>query len=166
MAETAHQQAANQSPELAKKIEGNAQIANLYMALLGKLVVESQKRGKPMAGITIGKVMASGMTLKFRVNFSSLIMPPTPEFVNSRYSDEYDYIAAKAKGLAVAMQRNPEFIRLLNDLVGTCERIASFKCIPFNYLRVKQAFLGKDEDILVIELADGRKEASNGIAKV
>jgi len=141
----------------AEKAAENVQLANLFMGLLGRMIVEAQQRGKPLEAIAIGRPeVVNGTTIAARVEWRSIIPASSAgaEFISSRYSDVGDFIAAKAAGLSRACARNPQFVRFLNSFFGVVENLCRHKGWKFEDVRVTRAILSK-EDSLVITLECG-----------
>lgn len=155
MAETVGQQLAEKSAAVAFKASENIQMANLFMALLGKAIVEARQRGKPIEGVTFDRPFMTGKSIQVKVNFSGLQTDLSIPMLDRRYDDVGKFVMANSAGLALAMRRNPQFSKLLAALFDMLELFCKHKGWAYKDLKVDQAFLDK-EDFLIIKLSDGR----------
>lgn len=136
------------------RLAANHQLTNLVMGILGRVIIESVKRCKPLEGISIEKPrFIDETTLVAKVNWSPIgISGRAPAFMAQKFSRAEDFMRAKASGLSRACARNPDFIHFINALLERAESYGKEKRIRFKDIRVSSAILDS-EDRMVVRLA-------------
>lgn len=139
---------------VAFKATENAQVANLFMAFLGKMVFESAVRKRPIEGVSVGKPWIDGSTIKFKVAFSGLVPAVGVPVLDRRFDDVRQFVDANSAGMALAMRRNPAFQAFMISFFDMAEALCRHKGWRYRDLAVSAAFLDKD-DIMVATLGNG-----------
>ena len=130
-----------------EKLISNEQVANVVMALLGKLVVMSAQAGKPMEGISVGDPIWNGRSLKAKIEFNSLSIAPmglwqeAPDFVR--------YAQSRSQHLAKAFDKNPGLSRFFTKMLHMIEVFCEHKGLQFADLKVEKAFI-TPENMMVL----------------
>lgn len=154
MAETVLQQLASQDSVVAFKATENGQMANLFMALLGKMIVEAAQRGKPIQGIAISRPSITNSRLSAHIVFHGIHTSIGVPILDRRYDDVGEYVKARSMGLSMAMAKNTAFTKFLSELFEVLESFCKHKGWPYKALKVSAAFLDKDDN-LIAELENG-----------
>ena len=140
MSKNASQAIANNKPLLLQRIEENEEIANVLIALLGKLVIQYSKAGQ----IIMSPVGCSDNEFTSRITVVDRPLITPPQLV--MHNDLRDYMAAKNIALAKVLTLNKHIADFFQELVSRISAYADFKGIPFKDLRVVQgsAIISKD----------------------
>jgi hypothetical protein len=135
---------------LIDKLNTNVAIANVVMALLGRLVIIAAQRGKPIEGIALESPQWSGNGLRAKITFNSLSI--IPYGVWSGQSDVMKYALSRSAHLAKVFQKNPGLIKFFTELVMKLDAFSSSRGIQWVDLQLSKAFI-TPSDVLVLNVA-------------
>lgn len=145
MSQNVSQQIADTKPLLLQKIEENGEIANVLMALLGKLVINYRTQGE----IRMAPIMVEDNEFRSRIIVIQNPLARPPRLV--MHNDLRDYMVAKNIALAKVLTLNKDIADFFQELVSRLVAYSDFKNIPFKELRVIQggAFITKDHEFVL-----------------
>lgn len=157
MAKLVSEELESKNTALFRKLSENADVSGVLAALLGRIIIECQRRGAPITSVVMGEVMPYGDgEFRSRITFkqSALWTPVTLGHKN----DFMDYLAAKGIALAKVLGSNASVAALFQGLAERLESWAAFRGIPFKELRVHEdgAFISNDNE-LVIRVERGQR---------
>lgn len=132
----------------AARASENQDVANLFLGVLSRCVVDCQDTGRPIEGVTFGDVYIEGDTLKSTVRSSTLAIGRPPTFLSSQYSDMNDYLAAKSGYLMLAMKQNSQFNKVLCEMLDALFNVCRQRGWRYRDLKITKAFISKDGDIV------------------
>ena len=138
----------SQNSNLVPRLTENAELCGLFLALVGKCIVISNERGRPIEGITISRPNMDSGILRAKVNFASLHVASIHVALGGQ-SDFFDHLQAKSQGMALAMKRNPHFVTFLHALIDIVGSWSQHKGKKFKDVKVVKAFIDKDDFINV-----------------
>jgi hypothetical protein len=148
MSKNASQEIANDKPRLLQKIEDNEDLANVLIALLGKIVTDYRyAKGIRFSPISENNGVFTSTIITLD---EELLVPPT-FFGRNNLGD---YMASKNIALAAVLKKNRHVRDFFQSLVEQIEHYATFKRIPFSDLKVVQgsAFISKQNNEFHIKL--------------
>jgi hypothetical protein len=155
MSQNVYEQLAQDKKTLADKLGTNTELGNVVLALLGRLIIVAQERGKPIEGITLAPLLNSrlgngDLVIRSKVTFSSLsIYRPAMWKLTSEFAR---YAQAKAAGLAQGLQRNPRLADFFEQVVEAVDQWTHGAGVQFGGVHVKQAILSNPGDVLVLKV--------------
>lgn len=158
MSQNVYEQLAIEKKNLADKLGENAEIGNIVLALLGRLIILSQERGRPIEGIATAPLLNSklgngDLVIRSKITFNALsIIRPAMWQLQSDFAR---YTLSKARGLALALQRNPKLSDFFENIVEAIDQWCRSENVQFPGVRVKQAIISNPGDVLVLKV--GRK---------
>ena len=155
MSQTVYDQLASKKESLADRFGLNPELGNVVLALLGRLVIICQERGKPIEGIIIGPIATTqsnnkDLTLRAHVIFGSVAVSRSAMW--QLQTDFAKYAQSKAAGLALALQRNPTLANFFEDLAMCVDNWSKEIRLPFENIKVKQSIISVPGDIFVLKL--------------
>ena len=145
MIENASQAIASDKPYLLEKIEQNTDIANVLIAMLGKLVISYRTAGQ----IKMAPIQVIDNEFRSRVEVVGTPLSLPPQLV--MHNDLRDYMTAKNIALARVLTLNKPIADFFQELVMRLVAYADFHHIAFKDLRVVQgsAFISKDNKFVI-----------------
>lgn len=144
---------AGASEDLLHKATDNLDICQRYMALVALCAIEANKRGASMGGVQIGNIVMNGKRLIAKVTFSSLIVPRQITLANNA-SRLVDFLHGEAEGLWLFIQKNPDFIKFLEQLVSIMDGYCRDKSLDYGEVSFSHAFMDNDDNV-VLEIEEG-----------
>ena len=141
------------SEELLHKATDNLDICQRFMALVAMCALEANKRGASMGGVQIGSIVMNGRHLVAKVTFSKLIIPRSITLANQA-SRLVDFLHGEAEGLWLFIQKNPDFIKFLEQLVNIMATYCTDKGLDYGEVSFSHAFMDS-EDNIVLEIENG-----------
>jgi len=167
MSETVAQELVDKKPLLLQKIESNEDLANVLMALLGRLVLECTSKGFKLNAIRFSDLSEKDGRFQARISYlqNSLFVPT--KTIQPR-NDFISYLASKNSALVAVLRVNEHVAKLFETLVARIEQYAFHKSIPFNELQVltNGAFISRDNDLVItVGKEDVHVTESRGLKK-
>lgn len=139
---------AQQGEGQARRASENQQVASLFLGILSRCYVDCKDLGKPIESVYFGGVGIVGNTLKSSVHYSSLAIGTRGAFMTNEYSDMRDYLGAKSGYLMLAMKKNPNFNKLLTEMLDAVYSLCAQRGWQYRSMKVDKAFISKDGDIV------------------
>lgn len=145
MTRNVSEQIASEKPLLLAKIEENTDVANVLIALLGKLVLDYRTAGQ----IKMSPIQIVGNEFRSRIEIVANPMALPPQLV--MHNDLRDYMAAKNIALARVLTLNKHIADFFQDLVERIVAYSDFHHIPFKDLKVIQgsAIISQDNEFSI-----------------
>lgn len=140
----------SRSQSLFEKLVSNVDVANIVMALIGRLVIMATEQGKPIEGIAVENAEWSGRSLRARVRFNSVVLPSATLW--QKQSDLHRYAESRARHLAKVFDKNPGLLRFFNDLAVKLESFCETKRLNFSDLKFEKSIITK-ENLLILNVA-------------
>ena len=141
------------SEELLHKATDNLDICQRFMALVALCALEANKRGASMGGVQIGSIVMNGPRLVAKVTFSRLVIPRSITLANGA-AKLVDFLHGEAEGLWLFIQKNPDFIKFLEQLVTIMTGYCKDKGLDYGEASFSHAFMDS-EDNIVLEIDRG-----------
>lgn len=141
------------SEELLNKATDNLDICQRFMALVALCALEANRRGCSMGGVQVGNIVVSGDRLVAKVTFSRLVIPRTITLANGA-ARLVDFLHGEAEGLWLFIQKNPDFIKYLEQLVTIMVGYCKHKGLDYGEVSFSHAFMDS-EDNIVLEIDRG-----------
>jgi hypothetical protein len=144
------QEMVDRKPLLLQKIESNPDLANVLLALLGRIILESAAKGYKINGVRLSEIHEVGNgDFRCRISYqdTSLIVPVK---IMAR-SDFATYMAGKNIAMARALSINPSIAQFFEAVTMRLEQYAEHKRIPFPELKVLTggAFISRDNELVI-----------------
>jgi hypothetical protein len=155
MSQNVYEQMAGDKKTLADKLGTNSELGNVILALLGRLVIESNLRSKPIEGIEMAPFLNSrlgngDLIMRSKVTFNALAIARPAMWQLT--SDFARYAQSKAMGMAMALQRNPKLADIFTGIVEAIEAWAQDRGLRFEDVKVKQAIISRPGDVFVLKV--------------
>ena len=142
------------SEELLHAATDNLDICQRFMALVALCALEANKRGCSMGGVRVGSIVMNGPNrLVAKVTFSRLVIPRTITLANQA-AKLVDFLHGEAEGLWLFIQKNPDFIKYLEQLVTIMTGYCKDKGLDYGEASFSHAFMD-NEDNIVLEIDRG-----------
>lgn len=168
MSETVSGQLEDTKTGLARRLYQNGELCGALGGLLGRLVIECQRRGCGIGDVHMGPIANRGRGMfGSRVTFHYRGMMVPAGFGAKGTLEEY--LANKGVQMAKVLAENYSVNQFFEALIQGMDSYAKDRGVQFQELWVKQAFLSKDDE-LAIEIGHGEKtydlkEAKHGMRK-
>ena len=144
---------AGASESLLHKATDNLDICQRFMALVALCAIEANGRGCSMGGVQVGNIVMNGHRLVAKVTFSRLEIPRSITLANGA-ARLVDFLHGEAEGLWLFIQKNPDFIKYLGQLVTIVDLYCKDKGLDYGEVSFSHAFMDK-EDNIVLEIDRG-----------
>ena len=151
MAQNVAQALEQDAQTLFQKLSENQDLANVLMGFLGRIVLICQQTGKPLQGVEMDGVTESAGDFRFRLNYHTLLISPPSLWTANRYDDFKHYVEARSRNLARALETNVRLVTGFREVIEAIDRFCERKRMPFRELKVKKAFITKDNRTCVIK---------------
>lgn len=147
MSENVLQQLETKSQGLAAKMQDNIEVAKVFMGFLGRVILMAAQKGLPVEGITFSNPQMEEKRITAHITFTSLSVPTGQLY--GRSSNFQEFVGAKSKNMARALQRNPGIVTFFDRVLRLIDGYADFKGIPFARLKVYKAFIDPDNNLVL-----------------
>lgn len=150
MSDTVFERLDEHSSRFRRKLEQNADLCNVLIALLGRILLFSQWRGVGVNCARLGPVSEIGNG-EFRCNLYFLPLSLTVPVSLHPRSDLTDYMASKQISLARLLTVNPQIADRFQELIEQIDRWATHKGVTFAMLKVLTggAFISKNLEMVI-----------------
>lgn len=142
-------------PKFLRKLEQNADLCNVFIALLGRIYIVATNHGLPIDGARMGPISVIGNgEFRSKVTFVKVAITTPINLLASRSSLK-EYLAKKHSSLAGILDANPHLAKGFESLVNVIDRWAIHKGINFSDLKIAQgemaagAFISREGEIVV-----------------
>ena len=145
MSKSVAEEIGNEKPRLLAKICENEDVANVLIALLGKLVITYRTAGE----IRFSPLQVTDNEFRSRISIieNPIIKPPQLAVRN----DLRDYMASKNISLAKVLLLNRHVADFFQELVSRMVNYCDFRHIQFKDLKIITggAFISKDGELVI-----------------
>lgn len=155
MSQNVYEQLAQTKKPLADKMGENAELGNVILGFLGRIIMMAIERGKPIEGVTTAPLLASRLGNGDLVIRSKVVFYPLPIHPPALWrlqSDFARYTQGKAHGLAQALQKNAKLAGFFQEVVECIESWANERGMQFGAIRVKQSIISNPGDVFVLKV--------------
>lgn len=152
MSQNVAEAVAGRNLTLFEKMASNESLANVIMALIGRLVIMAHQSGKPIEGIALEPPVWLGRQARSRITFNTLSITRSPFGLWSPADDLQKYCASKSAHLAKVFDKNQGVKIFFSKLISEIENFCDHKRIAWKDLKVEKAFI-TPENTLVLKFS-------------
>lgn len=134
---------------LFEKIASNNAIANVIMALLGRLVIMAQQYGKPIEGISLDAPIFFGRSIRARIKFNTLSLTRSPLGLWAPADDLVKYAQSRSMHLAKVLERNHGVQIFFSKFCEEIDNFCKHKQIKWSDLKIEKAIISQNNLMVV-----------------